>query len=171
LKKTALFGILLLLILQTGGLVMIGNLHQWLIKAEVWLDLEQEDENMNKIILSLDEFEKSRINTFEFKWKGEMYDFKSHQIQGDSVYLMARKDDDENHVLKCLMHLLRESQGNDQCLLLQFVKWLSIPYTCPDAEWLVFIEHFKPRKNFWYIDRLYFVLTELNTPPPKYLWA
>lgn len=90
-KKTALFGILLLLILQTGGLVMIGNLHQWLIKAEVWLDLEQEDENMNKIILSLDEFEKSRINTFEFKWKGEMYDFKSHQIQGDSVYLMARK--------------------------------------------------------------------------------
>lgn len=105
-KKTGCIFLVLLLFLQSGGLLFILNVQQAFLFYEMHEKLNNPETVFEKITLTQKEYEDSKINAVEILHKGSMYDVKSTAIKGNMVELLAINDAEEFEVFKIVENLI-----------------------------------------------------------------
>lgn len=106
LKKAGCIFLVLLLFLQSGGLLFILNVQQGFLFYEMHERLNNPETVFEKITLTQKDYEDSRVNTDEILYNGNMYDVKSILIINNTVELLAINDVDEFEVFKIVENLI-----------------------------------------------------------------
>jgi hypothetical protein len=109
LKKTIYLVLLAVLILQSGGMLLIFNLQQFHIQYEMAEKLEDSNGPFEKLILTADVYERSRIGDKEICMNGKMYDIKSLTVTGDVVEIFAIQDLEEEDIMKRIKMLVKNT--------------------------------------------------------------
>lgn len=120
--------LLLIICLQSGGLLTLYAMQQYFIQQYMLRELSDPDAKPEILVLSKDDFDKSRIKRHEVMWEGKMYDINSLKMRGDTVELMVIHDEEEESVLKEIRNLLRHAQGHEGNSLQLFGKLSSVIY-------------------------------------------
>lgn len=130
-KKTASILLLTLLLLQTGGILLIYKTQQCYVWYEMQHTLNDSNTRFQKLELSLSDFQKSKINSDEIFFQGKMYDVKSVQVSGNIVNLLVINDKDEDSILKKIDNFLNTTQKDNSKLPYQLQQLLSLNYLSP----------------------------------------
>ena len=165
-KKLVYILLLAVLLLQSGGLVVFYRIRQMSIKYAMIQELKREEKNLEKLVLSISEFEKCRINAHEIRYHGNMYDIKSRQTQGENILLTVINDKKETKIIEGLKHMAENENGNKTQLPDKVFKFLTLTYVCPENTLITFISSesilFEQKS-----EKEYFFLADIVSPPPK----
>jgi hypothetical protein len=131
------------------------------------LVVNDKETSFEKLILSKDEYHKSRLNSREICYKGNMYDVKSVNITGDIAELLVINDVKEKVLLKEIKDFLHKSNQSKKELPDQLQKFLSINYISADKEQIINIPSFC-FNIYYHPDRnIYADHPDIPSPPPK----
>lgn len=98
--------LLIIFSLQAGGWLMLHTVEQYFAQKVILSELNDPDTKFEKLILSVSEYEKGKLNSFEVIHHGKMYDVKSVQFSGDTVVLQVIHDKGEEDVLTEIRKLI-----------------------------------------------------------------
>ena len=159
--------LLAILLLQTGGMLLVHKIQQFYVQYEMRLVVNDNETSFEKLILSIDDYHRSRINSHEISHKGNMYDVKSVNITGYIVELLVINDIKEKILLKNIKDFLRNSNRQKKELPDQLQKFLSINYISSDKERIIYIPSLS-FNIFHYPDwNLISDPSDIPSPPPK----
>jgi hypothetical protein len=167
LKKTGYILLLAILLLQTGGMLLVYKIQQFYVQYEMSLIVKDSNTSFEKLILSADEYQKSRVNSREILFKGNMYDVKSVKITGNTAELLVINDKKEKKLVKNIKDFLYKTNQQKKELPEQLQKFLSLNYLPADKELtdivtiLSSIIFYSPDGN------ILFHLSDIPSPPPK----
>jgi len=120
-------------------------------------------EKLQKIHLTLEEFEKSRVDKHELKIEGRMYDIGRVQIHGDSIIVYALHDESEDSLLTFISFIINEPiHEKEMKLIAQFLSLVYLPSAMP--HYISLASQHKPNTKYKnpYQDLVY---QEFFTPP------
>jgi hypothetical protein len=86
------------------------------VKFQNWKKVSATD-NKNefaKLLLSIEDFNRSRINEHEIKWQGEWYDIKEIQTFATYVELLVKHDEHESELLDFFLRLINKNKASQQ---------------------------------------------------------
>jgi hypothetical protein len=159
--------LLLILLLQAGGMLLIYKVQQFTIQYEMRLALNSDESSFEKLILNIAEYRKSRVNSTEIYLNGNLYDVKSVIITGDTAELIVINDLKEKILLDSLKDFLKKSNQSKKELPDQLQKLLAINYIATDPGRIIFI----PSHCFNIIYHaelaIYSEPSDIPSPPPK----
>jgi hypothetical protein len=156
--------LLLLLILQSGGLYIAFKLQQYAAKSIMSMTMDREETIYQPMTLSRIDYEKSLVEKNEIYYQGKMYDIKSKTFSGDSVTMMVIHDEKEGKIFKKVRKLLTHGSTKTPDTLLRL---LSLHYFHPfllDSK-MIFTSSTIQQPLF--SEALIFRSTEVLSPPPK----
>lgn len=159
--------LLAILLLQTGGMLLVYKIQQFYVQYEMRLLVNDSSTSFEKLILSTDEYHKSRVNSREILFKGNMYDVKSVKITGNSAELLVINDKKEKTLVKNIKDFLYKTNQQKKELPEQLQKFLSLNYLPADKELtdivttLSSIIFYSPDGN------ILSDLLDIPSPPPK----
>jgi hypothetical protein len=157
-----------ILLLQTGGILLIYKLKQSYVQYQMSLSLKSNETTFEKIIITTGDYKKSRIKSNEISYKGKMYDVKSINIFYDKVELLVINDRDEENILEAINNFVSKTNRPDIELSNQLKILFSLNYLSPDTEHIFFIPSFcihifhQPNLNIAFTD------SDVYTPPPRF---
>jgi len=120
-------------------MLLIYKVQQFSVQYEMRLALNESAISFEKLILNIDEYRKSRLNSREISYKGNMYDVKSVNITGDSVELLVINDLKEKILLQEIKAFLQKSNQSKKELPDQLQKFLSINYIAADEGRMIYL--------------------------------
>ena len=165
-KKLVYILLLAVLLLQSGGLVVLYRIRQMSIKYTMMQELKQEEKNLEKLVLTLSDFEKCRINGHEIRYHGNMYDIKSSHITGENITLTVINDKKEAKILKKLKHLAENDHESSNRLPDKLIKFMSLTYVFPENNSETFLT-FGVISFGQKSENEYSFLADILSPPPK----
>ena len=129
--------------------------------------LNNEKTSFQKLILSLNEFEKGKINKDEIIFNGSMYDVKSIKILGDSVEMLAINDIKEENIIENIKKLVNANDLQNKDLPNQFVKLLTLVYISPTSNYNFLSQ--KKRQNIFkpLCEIIISHKSSISSPPPE----
>ena len=131
------------------------------------LVVNNNETSFKKLILSRDEYQKSRLNSHEISYKGNMYDVKSVNIKGDIAELLVINDIKEKFLLREIKDFLHKSNQSKKELPDQLQKFLSINYISADKERIIYIPSFSSGIFHHLNQEILPDHSEIFFPPPK----
>lgn len=160
--------LLAILILQAGGMLLIYKIQQFYVQYEMRLAVNDSKVSFEKLILSRDEYHKSRLNSREISYKGNMYDVKSVNITGDIAELLVINDVKEKILLREIKAFLHKSNESKKELPDQLQKFLSLNYLFADKENTIYVPSLI--SNIFHHPSRYILpdYTDIPSPPPKF---
>lgn len=120
-------------------MLLIYKVQQFSVQYKMRLALNESAISFEKLILNIDEYRKSRLNSREISYKGNMYDVKSVNITGDSVELLVINDVKEKILLQEIKDFLQKSNQSKKELPDQLQKFLSINYIFAEEGHMIYI--------------------------------
>ncbi len=102
----AALGLLLLLLLQSGGMFVFYSVQQGIHQYRMMRKIETETNGFETLRLSYDHYVKSLVETNEVRLNGHMFDIRSVRHFNDSVELVARRDHKEERILLAIRSFL-----------------------------------------------------------------
>ena len=131
------------------------------------LVVKDSNTSFEKLILSVGEYQKSRLNAHEISFNGNMYDVKSVNVTGDNVELLVINDKKEKRLLKEIKDILNKTNQSKRELPEQLQKFLSLNYLSAEKEDIIFIPSICSG-IFHHPDRNIFPdFSDIPSPPPK----
>ncbi|MBL0340128.1 MAG: hypothetical protein IPP71_03930 [Bacteroidetes bacterium] len=85
-------------------------------------------DGFEKLTLSIEEFEKAKINSREIFYKGEMYDFKSAVYSSNTVELLAIKDTREKEIIEKIKQIAQNSNKQKRHIPLQLLNQFTLTF-------------------------------------------
>jgi hypothetical protein len=167
LNKVGYLFLLLILILQSGAMLLIFKAQQSYVRFEMNEKLESNHESCELLILTLKEFKKSRIDTKEIIWDGKLYDIRSAVVSGNIVRLEVINDTEEEHVLERIKYLVQNASLPDNPLPKQLYQLITMVYLQPYSVNLNLTNTFL--QNFFqpFLKNISSGEIDTSTPPPK----
>ncbi len=168
LKKFASISLLLLILLQIGGMLLVYQLQQRSVQQEMKQTLCNEPTRLEKITLSTKEYNSYKINAGEIAIDGKMYDVKSVKHSVHSVELWVINDQKEEHILQKIASFFHQNEAAPKSKFPnQLEQLFSLAYLLP--------ENYSPRfratvaNHFYPLTLLYNTTDHLFifTPPPE----
>ena len=141
-KKTGYLFLLIILLLQTGGILLIFQVQQGYVQYQMSEKLKNDKLPFKKIILSLHEYEQCRVSSNEIAVDGKMYDFKSATFSDNSVELLAVHDAEEEGILEKINCILKTTGSPNTNFPLQLHQLLTLVYLTPFSEPKLFAPSF-----------------------------
>ncbi len=129
-KRLGYLALILLLILQSGGILLFYHLQQSAVRYQMQEEIRLKETVFEKLTLSKTEFDKNRINSHEVLLNGKMYDIKSIHYNGSKVTLIALNDKGEENIIRKIKSYLAQSSRR-QTIPDHFNKFFSIIYLLP----------------------------------------
>lgn len=168
LKKATYILFIFILLLQAGGLLFVYHVQQVSVKIEMRNALEARwNSGFQKLHMTVSEFKKAKINSFEIYYKGRMYDYKSVVIKSDSVEILAIHDTKEEGILEIIKELSENTSNSDSEYPHQLLKLLSLIYIGTEAvQPSILTENSKCEYTFFGENTLIFHGT-FPSPPPE----
>jgi hypothetical protein len=148
-------------------MLLIYKIQQFHVQYEMQLVVNNSETSFEKLILSRDEYQKCRLNSREISYKGNMYDVKSVNIQGDVAEILVINDIKENLLLKEIKDFLHKSNESKKELPDQLQKFLSINFISADKERIIYIPSFSFNIFHYPDSNLYSDKSDIPSPPPK----
>ena len=168
-KKFTLISLLVLLMLQSGGLFLLLKLEQQFVKREMETELNEDSDRLTPLSLSLEEFSQCRLNNHELKFHGNMLDFKIVGYNHNTVSLLVLNDTEEDSIIHHLSTFNKLTQKQQNKLPQHMVKLMKQCFLFEKST-------FSPENdcNFRVINReviadIIFGDQEINSPPPKHV--
>lgn len=166
-KKTISIFLLVILLIQTGGLLVIFKIEQSYIKGKMHVALNNSKTRFRKITLSLSDYQKNNINTEEIIVDGKMYDIKSITITDNKVELLVIHDIDEENIIEKITRTANQdkaTKGNLVCKLRKFVSLNYLSTNQPATPQIV-----KSSNNIFYCNhsKLVSTVADISNPPPQ----
>jgi hypothetical protein len=159
--------LLAILLLQTGGMLMVYKIRQFYIQYEMRLLVKNSDTSFERLVLPLADYQKSRINSREISFGGNMYDVKSVKISGNTAELLVINDKKEKILLKDIKDFLNKSSQQKKELPDQLQKFLSLNYLSGEKEHVIFIPSFYTCIFYHQNRNIYSDHQDIPSPPPK----
>jgi hypothetical protein len=160
--------LLAILLLQTGGMLLIYKIQQFHVQYEMQLVVNDSETSFEKLILSRDEYQKCRLNSREISFKGNMYDVKSVNINGDIAELLVINDIKEKFLLEEIKDFLHKSNQSKKEIPDQLQKFLSINYISVDEGRIIYIPSFSSGIFHYLNQEILPDHSEIFFPPPKF---
>ncbi len=165
--RPAFIFLVLLLLLQAGGLLLICNIHQSYVQHEMTIKLNDSKTTFEKITITLKENETFKDPGNEFSMDGKMYDVKYISFEGNKVHLLVIHDTEEESVLSIIKNLINNTNSSKNPFSSQLNLLLSMVYYQELTDF-VFSPSEKILPDFLlYTESSFSADAEILSPPPK----
>ncbi|MCD6013039.1 MAG: hypothetical protein K0Q79_2901 [Flavipsychrobacter sp.] len=166
LKKLTHIILILLLILQTGGIVLYyqGQQHQW--RKHMVSVLANEKIKLGTFTLTLQEYERSKAGENELCLNGKMYDLKSATINGEEVIVTAIQDTKEDDIVHRIKKIITGGKHGSH-IPRPLIELLALYYILPPASELHFYNESHSHRFYTFSDKVFSRNNDIYVPPPR----
>jgi hypothetical protein len=167
LKIVGSFILIAILLLQAVGMIFIFKIQQYYVQDEMKQSLNSDQTQFEKIILTLCDYQKCRINAGEIIIKNKLYDVKSVSISGTRVQLLLLNDPREETLLVKIAEFANNTRQTDNSLFNNLKHLLSLNYLPQEGFSSFFI--YPSSFDKFILFNLNYISTfpEILTPPPR----
>lgn len=166
LKSVLYICLLGLLMLQAGGLMLLFQGRQQLIRMEVWQKLKLGSTRTEILCLSRSEFTENRVGNDELSLGGQMYDIRSVRFEDNEAQIEAFRDIEEENVLHTIRKMLHIDKKNRPIQPQVWHKWLALTFVMPEAlHFAPALPQPLPNEGVW--SQMGLVCGEIPVPPPR----
>jgi hypothetical protein len=130
--------LIIILLLQSGGVLLIFQAQQCIVQYEMSEKLINGNASFEKVTLTVSEYKKYRIHSNEILFNGKMYDVKTATVKNNTVELLVIHDNEEEFILKKIKYAVKNSGLPDGKLPIQLFKLISLIYLPPFSEHILF---------------------------------
>jgi hypothetical protein len=166
-KQSASISFLLILLLNLMGGYAYFGVRLVQIRKEMRAELrEKDDSELEKIILSVEEYKKALVEEDEMELNDRMYDIARTEIQGDTIIVYCLHDGNEDNLLVLLDSILNNAAKDKKSVpssLLSFVNLISIPVHFDSN----LVENDKEDHQTIYLFSQSNSVKQILAPPPK----
>lgn len=130
--------------------------------------LNSQQTALQKITLTIADYQRAKKEGDEIKWQGSMYDVARVERSGEMVIVFGLRDDIETELLAFFKSFVETNQSDDQAPPAVLMQYLSLVFTIPSPVFL--------NGNLGISDRDFFVFwnvqpqdssLEIQSPPPR----
>jgi hypothetical protein len=159
--------LLTILLLHTGGLLLIYKIQQWNSHYTMSQTVRLKQSGFQRLTVSVSEFQNSKLNRNEIFFRGNMYDIKSVTLHGNSAELFVVNDINEKCILQKVKYLLQSTKNRQDQLPGQIVQLLMHSYIFQIKETKLFLpglpENIYPRFSKIPVS----FVCKITSPPPE----
>ena len=105
--------LLLIMLLQAGGLMLFCTVQREVVQAEMKRELARPDAEVKKLVLSRREYAAAKLNHFEIRHEGKMYDVRSRVFEDGQVVLEVIHDEKEESLFREIKKLVMHHDTHD----------------------------------------------------------
>ncbi len=109
-------------------MLLVYKFQQYCAQREMDWELYREEARLEKLVVSLHDFQNGRINEREISVNGKLYDIKSVSILGNTVELLVVNDEKEERILAKIKELRNNTNEQSSPFSHQFVKLPPLVY-------------------------------------------
>ena len=88
-------------------------------------------DQLQKIILTINQYNQAKEGDDEVEWKDFMYDIASIKLKGDHVEILALRDDLETELLSFAARIIQFSSGDSKAPPSALMQYISLSFTLP----------------------------------------
>lgn len=89
------------------------------------------NEEFETFVFTLEEYQKIKVNDFEVKIDGKMYDHSTPKFEDGKVILFARHDKDEDDLISFITHIVNTASEDKKPIPSQLLSFFSLTYLSP----------------------------------------
>jgi len=167
LKRIGILFLLIILLFQACGLLFRFNVKQTFVQFKMKYELKNNSERLEKLILTINEYSKNKVNSDEVFLDGKMYDIKSKKIVNGNVELMAIHDSEEEGIIQKIKQLVRNTGIPDSNLPSQLNQLISMVYLPTSNEQLKFIPDITKNIFLQFDSFIHSSFSTVFSPPPE----
>jgi hypothetical protein len=158
---------LLLLIMQSGGLFMVLKMQQYAAKAVMQSSISCEANISRHLRIYGDDYIKSIVDNKEIFYQGKLYDVISMAKGADSVDLTVIQDEKEGSIFKRIKYLFTSSEDSNKKTPQELIRLLSLDYLQTSHPYIsiVFYPYITYKTPF--VEGVIIRSTEVFLPPPE----
>ncbi|MFS8081928.1 MAG: hypothetical protein ACMG51_00640 [Ginsengibacter sp.] len=165
-KKLSYIALLSMLLLQSGGLVLIYKVQQCMVQNEMKSVLNNHETRFQPLTISLSVYKKNIFGN-EIVIDGKLYDVNSIAISGNTVHLQVINDTKEESILEKIKDLISGTTKHNR-LPIRLVQLLSLNYILPHSHYDSALQQIS-QQNFLPLSTNILSLTkDVSSPPPKF---
>ncbi len=167
LKKTLYISLLVLLIMQSGGLFVVLKMQQYTAKAIMHNQIRRSGNDIQHLRLCESDYNKCIVDNKEIYYKGKRYDVVCLTKAGDSIDMSVIHDEKEGNVVKRMKDFFAKSDDGSKKTPQELIRLLTLDYlqtAHPDIS-IVFYPFTTYKSPF--IEGLIMRNTEVFLPPPE----
>jgi hypothetical protein len=124
------------------------------------------DEEFETFVFTLEEYQKIKVNGFEVKIDGKMYDHSTPQFQDGKVILSARHDKDEDDLISFITNIINSAEKDKEPVPSQLLSFFSLTYLSAHPLMLV-VSSDKIQPFDYYHSNLLTQDFPVESPPPR----
>jgi hypothetical protein len=167
LKRAGLLMLISLLLMQSGGIMILYHLRQSLIRDEMKEALESNTTLFEKLTLPKARYLQCRIGSDEISVDGKMYDVKSVRDLGSSVELLTIDDVKEKQTINDIKTLTDKNSQQEKQLPYQLIQLLSLNYISALPDFSFLLNGTICNAFLYYCDEILNRISDFPSPPPK----
>lgn len=166
-KTITAFSLMLLLLLQAGGMLFFYKVRQFSLQQHMQAQLQDSRSHFQQLTLSLEAYQKYKISEDEIEIDGKLYDIKSVTISGNRVILYALNDSSEEALLEEIRAFLTKNHPTESRLPETLQQLIFLSYLPPATEEILWIPTFGKEAFCHRIRRLFPEIRKLPRPLPR----
>lgn len=124
------------------------------------------EEGLETFTFTLEEYKRVRVNDFEVKIDGRMYDHGQPEFKGGKVTLYARHDAAEDNLIGFITEILNSTAEDNSPIPSQLLNFFSLAYLSPDP-FMLFVPEGKAQSMDCYQANLLAQSFPVESPPPR----
>ncbi len=137
------------------------------VKEKMQELLSDRKSEFEKLHMSLEVYEKSKVNSHEILFANTMYDVKSVKIIGECVFLSVLADHEEGNIIQKIKNYFAVSNKQENKIPDNLCKFFTVVYILPGMNFSYFVQ-----ENYNNVFKSFFIKflcfnPEVLTPPPK----
>ena len=147
---------------------IIYKMMQCHVQSEMVQTIEKKETKLSTIRLTIETFNKSKINAKEIFYQGKLYDIKSVKIENNIAELLVFNDTKEEIILEHIKSLSANTDSNQQKNYpAQLVQLLTVAFVCPTNDISFTLPESADITFFSYSEPLVSISDKIIFPPPK----
>ncbi|NVO18120.1 MAG: hypothetical protein HXX13_00375 [Bacteroidetes bacterium] len=166
-KKFLCLFLVILLFLQSGGLLIFFRVEIAIQQHRMKEVLEKDCSGLEHISLSVNEFNLSRTSNNEILLDSKRFDIKSWHISGNRVNIEVLHDSTEESLNLAVNHALDPGFLANRGFIGKILSLLTLDYMFPFSVSYAVIHSFGAKIDTFYISSFHFHFPEILTPPPR----
>ena len=119
-------------------MLIVYKIQQYYVHYEMLENINSYETDFQKITLSFNDYQKSKINENEIEIKGKMYDIKSINILNNKLELLVVNDSKEEQIIQKVKDFFNYSNQPKGKFSKQVSQLLSLNYISPKTESFIF---------------------------------
>ena len=129
--------------------------------------LNNDNTSLLKLSLSIQEYNKGKIDWNEFIYKDKIYDVKSINIAGNKVELLVLNDTKEESIIQKIKVFTQCANQSNSQLPKQLTQLFSLDYLVENSEFTFYISSKIEHENFYISHPTFSNFQEVVSPPPE----